>query len=229
MNETELRFQVPATARRAVEAGVATATAQRTRLQAIYFDTPDRRLAKAGLALRLRKEGRKWMQTLKAGDPHAMQRFEHNVARPRLAADVHADSLQPDLALHEGTEGGNLLARALRPEEGEPAAALRALFRTDIRRCHRIVRTAKGSVELAFDVGFIIAGARRLPVCELEIELLRGSSGAVIAVASRWVARHGLWLEVRSKAERGERLAQDPASQPAPPQRASALQLTRGH
>ena len=140
MNEIELRFQVPTTARRAVEAGVATVTAQRTRLQAIYFDTPDRRLAKAGLALRLRKEGRQWVQTLKAGDPHAMQRFEHNVVRPRLGADVHAESLQPDLALHEGTDGGDLLARALRSEEGEPAAALSALFRTDIRRRHRAVR-----------------------------------------------------------------------------------------
>ncbi len=227
MNEIELRFQVPATARRAVEAGVATATAQYTRMQAIYFDTPDRRLAKAGLALRLRKEGRKWVQTLKAGDPHTMQRFEHNVARPRLAADVHAGSLQPDPAQQDGTEGGDLLARALRSEQGEPAAALSALFRTDIRRCHRVVRTTNGSVELAFDVGFIIAGARRLPVCELEIELLRGSPSAVIAVASRWVARHGLWLEVRSKAERGERLARDPASQPAPPHRARALQLAR--
>ena len=112
MNETELRFQVPATARSAVEAGVATATAKRTRLQAIYFDTPDRRLAKAGLALRLRKEGRRWFQTLKAGDPHAMQRFEHNVPRPRLGADVSAASLRPDTSLHADTEGGALLARA---------------------------------------------------------------------------------------------------------------------
>jgi triphosphatase len=227
MNEIELRFQVPAAARRAVETGVATATAQRTRLQAIYFDTPDRRLAKAGIALRLRKEGRQWVQTLKAGDPHAMQRFEHNVVRPRLKAGVHAESLQPDLALHEGTDGGALLARALRAERDEPSAALSALFRTDILRCHRPVRTPEGSVELAFDVGFIIAGARRMPVCELEIELLRGSPSAVTSVASRWVARHGVWLEVRSKAERGERLAQDPANPPAPLHKASALQLTR--
>ncbi len=227
MNEIELRFQVPATARHAVQAGVATATAQRTRLQAIYFDTPDRRLARAGLALRLRKEGRQWVQTLKAGDPHAMQRFEHNVARPRLGADVHAESLQPDLALHDGTEGGDLLTRALQPGKGEPAAALNALFRTDIRRYHRVVRIAMGSVELAFDAGFIVAGPRRQAVCELEIELLRGSPSAVTTVASRWVARHGLWLEVRSKAERGERLAQDPANQPVPLHMATALQLTR--
>ncbi len=226
MNETELRFQVPAAARRAVEAGVATATAKRTRLQAIYFDTPDRRLAKAGLALRLRKEGRRWFQTLKAGDPHAMQRFEHNVPRPRLGADVNPAALQPDTSLHAGTEGGASLARALESDEGEPGLTLSALFRTDIRRCHRIVRTAQGSVELAFDVGFIVASARRLPVCELEIELLRGSPSAVTTVASRWVARHGLWLEVRSKAERGDRLAYDPANPPVPLHKAAALQLT---
>ena len=227
MNEIELRFHVPASAVCAVEKGVATVTAQRTRLQAIHFDTPDRRLAKAGLALRLRKEGRLWVQTLRAGDPHAMQRFEHNVARQRLGADVHADSLQPDLALHVGTDGGALLARVLRSEAGEPGTALSASFRTDSRRCHRAVRTPKSSVELAFDAGFIIVGARRLPVCELEIELLRGSPDAVTTVASRWVARHGLWLEVRSKAERGERLAQDAANQRLPLHKASALHLAR--
>jgi inorganic triphosphatase YgiF len=81
------------------------------------------------------------------------------------------------------------------------------LFRTDIQRGHRVVRVRAGQVELAFDHGHIVAGERRVPVCELEIELLRGAPGAVIDVARRWVAKHGLWLEVRSKAERGERLA----------------------
>ena len=84
MVEIELKFQVPEAARRAVDAGVAAGDSRRTRLQAIYFDTPDRRLAAADIALRLRKEGRRWVQTLKAAGPNAMQRFEHNV--PLLGA-----------------------------------------------------------------------------------------------------------------------------------------------
>ena len=54
MLEVELKFQVPTAARRAVQAEVERGVSHRTRLRAIYFDTPDRRLAAACIALRLR-------------------------------------------------------------------------------------------------------------------------------------------------------------------------------
>ena len=47
MVETELKFQVPAAARTAVERQLSTNTARTLELQARYFDTPDRRLAQA--------------------------------------------------------------------------------------------------------------------------------------------------------------------------------------
>ena len=58
MTEIELKFQVPAESRAAVAAAVAGrgATARTLRLQAAYFDSPDGRLAAAGVALRLRRE-----------------------------------------------------------------------------------------------------------------------------------------------------------------------------
>ena len=207
MQEVELRFQVPPDMRSRVEAALATAGAARTRLQATYFDTPDRRLAAAGMALRVRKEGRRWMQTLKAGGMHAMQRFEHNVALPASAAALHGAAPRPELALHAHTEGGELLMKVLGTRPRCEANALEALLRTDIRRCHRVLRTRGGSVELALDVGFISAGHQRLSVCELEIELHGGAPSTVLDVSRRWVQRFGLWLEVRSKAERGMRLA----------------------
>jgi triphosphatase len=73
--ETELKFQVPEASRAALEKAVAAAAVQRTRLQAVYADTPDQRLAAAGLALRLRKEGRVWVQTLKGRGDGLMQRL----------------------------------------------------------------------------------------------------------------------------------------------------------
>jgi len=66
---------------------------------------------------------------------------------------------------------------------------------------------------------------RRAPVCELEIELQSGRPQAVVSAAGRWVARHGLWLDTRSKAEIGHLLWRDQAM--APPRRAGEVALDR--
>jgi inorganic triphosphatase YgiF len=198
MTEIELKFQVPPDARAAVSRAAASGRAGQTRLQAVYFDTPDRRLAAAGIAVRLRLEGTQWVQTAKAGDPHAMQRHEHNVP-----VEGAPDGPPPDLDLtrHDHTPAGTLIARAL------GGATLVPLYRTDIQRTHRIVHAGRGTIELALDVGEITAGDLRWPVHELEIELVDGEVVAVLDAAACWVRRHGLWLDVRSKAERGDRLA----------------------
>src|SRR5690349_2938220 len=98
MTEIELKFQVPEASRSAVRRAVATQGARVTRLQAVYFDTPDRRLATAGIAVRLRLEGDHWVQTAKAGDPHAMVRHEHNV---RVPGSPDGEPPALDLARHE--------------------------------------------------------------------------------------------------------------------------------
>ena len=83
MHEIVLKLQVPAARRGAVDAAVAgTSPAPRLRLQAAYHDTPERTLAAAGLALRLRREGRQWVQTLKGRGDGLMQRLEHEVTLP---------------------------------------------------------------------------------------------------------------------------------------------------
>lgn len=222
MKEVELKFQVPASARVAVDAAVAGASpSRRLRLQAVYFDTLDRALAAAGLALRLRKEGRVWVQTLKGTLPEGtgMVRAEHNVSRAGAATPAM------DPGLHADTPVGALLQQVLQRAEG----TLVPVMSTDIWRRARTVRVPGGAVELAFDVGTIEASAcvppRRLAVCELEIELKRGSPQALVRTAQRWVDRHGLWLDTRSKAELGHLLARDDAM--AEPRRARPLVLSK--
>lgn len=234
MQEVELKFQVPPSARKAVEAAVAgPQAARRIRLRAAYFDTPTGALAAAGLALRLRKEGRAWVQTLKGTLPDgtSMTRAEHNV--PRAETGVAVPAIDPQL--HADTSVGAALLKVLRGADG----ALAQMIGTDIWRRARTVRVAGGVVELAFDVGVIEAGGadagvadtggavppRRLPVCELEIELKRGSPQLVVATARRWVARHGLWLDTRSKAELGHLLLRDDAMAEA--RRASEVKLAK--
>ena len=216
MYEIELKLQVPEPARAAVDAAVAgRSPSPRVRLQAAYVDTPDRRLAAAGLALRLRREGRQWVQTLKGSLDDGISRHEHNVPRGAAAA---IPAIEPQL--HAGTAVGERLLALLADEPGAPLAVR---WHTDIRRRARVlaVRThgpPQARVELAFDLGSIAADGTSIAVCELEIELLTGTPDAVIATARRWVAQHGLWLDARSKAERGDLLAR--GQRIAPPTRA---------
>jgi len=198
MFEVELKFQVDPAAlpglRRALDRG----RTRRERLQAHYHDTADRALARAGMALRLRKEGRAWVQTLKLAGENAMQRLEHNV---RVAGVSPALEVQR----HAGTPAGDALLELLHGA-GDPPLQLR--YRSDIRRSSRELRADGARIELALDEGELVCGERRHPVCEIEFELKHGSPAALIAVAGRWAAQHRLVLDVRSKAERGDRLAE---------------------
>ncbi len=222
--ETELKFQVPAPQRAAVRRAVATATAQTTRLQAVYADTPDRALAAAGLALRLRQEGRLWVQALKGRGDGLAARLEHEVRLPPQRGRPALDPLR-----HAGTEAGHALLAALHGHE-----PLQPLFATDIRRLHRRVRSGGAVIEVAFDLGHLSVGGRRADVCEIEFELVSGPPAALPALAQRWVQRFGLWWDVRTKAERGQRLlldlAQVPETRavaPAWPQGAAPAQVWR--
>lgn len=219
LQEIELKFQVPQAARAAVLKAVQTATARQTRLQARYLDTAERHLALARAALRLRREGRRWVQTLKAEGDNPMQRLEHEVVLP-----VGRGAPVLDLRRHLDTPAAVALARALGLDpqvcaeriRGGDDLGLAVCFETDILRTHRELRVAGGRVELAFDQGRIRAAGRTLAVCELEMELCAGTPAALVALAQRWVQRHGLWLDVRSKAERGDLLARGAwASPPA--------------
>jgi triphosphatase len=218
MDEIELKFQVPAAARKALDRAIAGRAPRgrtlppRVRLQATYLDTADRALAAARVALRMRREGRVWVQTAKAATANGMTRLEHDVPLPPGPA-------QPvpavDTGRHAGTPVGERLAQAL---DGQP---LVERYRTDILRRTRLQRMASGTVELACDVGAITAGDSCLPVCELEIECKCGAPQAVLEAARRWVPRFGLWLDLRSKSERGDLLARGktiaPAAREGPP------------
>ncbi|MDO8418682.1 MAG: inorganic triphosphatase, partial [Rubrivivax sp.] len=195
--ETELKFQVPPAHAAALRRAVATASARSVRLQALYADTADQRLAGAGLALRLRKEGRVWVQTLKGRGDGLMRRLEHEL---RLPPGPGEPTLDPQR--HAGTAAGELLARVL-----DDGASLLTLYRTDIRRLHRRVRHGGALIEIAYDHGRIVADGRAVAVDEIEFELISGPPAALPALAARWAARFGLWWDVRTKSERGMRLA----------------------
>ncbi len=163
----------------------------------MYLDTLDRRLAQVGIAWRLRREGRRWVQTLKAQGASPLERFEHEVVRPHATFDP---------TLHGDTPAGDRLLKVLdqaRADGAEPGER----FRTQVRRTARRVRTRGAVVEIAFDEGRLVAGEESRRILEIEFELVSGSALAMLALAERWRQRFGLLYDPRSKAEQGDRLA----------------------
>ena len=219
--EIELKFRIPPTRLAALQRAVASRSAVLQPLAAVYVDTVGQHLAQARTALRLRREGPQWVQTLKAEGATPMQRFEHNVVLPDLPADAPAGSRPAiDVRRHDGSAAGAALQRLL-ASAGQPPLVER--FATDVQRTRRVLRRGAALIELALDEGHIHAAGRQVVVCEIEFELLQGPPQALLDEAARWVQRFGLVLDVRSKSERGHLLA---AGLPcSPPAQARALHL----
>lgn len=219
MDELELKFRLDATAAARWRADLVARHAQRTPLKATYFDTDDARLAQARVALRLRQEGERWVQTLKAEGDSPIHRLEHNAvvaatgrARPALDLSRHAD--------HPA------LARLRAALADLPDAALTERYSTDIQRLSLALETSDGArIEAALDVGEIRAAGRRCEVAELELEHLDGPRDALFRLADEALQAGGLWLSTISKAEQGELLYRH---QSAAAVRAQALKLPRG-
>lgn len=222
MHEIELKFQIPAERLAAVRSELDRLGADLSApliLQAAYFDTADRKLAQARSALRVRREGDEWVQTLKAAGSHTMVRVEDN--QPAQAPQA-GEAVRPDLSRH-GEVARQALAQSLGWQpESDPRGErcdLVELYRTDMRRTRARLQVAEGTphagtVELALDEGAILAGGLQEPVRELEIELLSGHPQAVIIAGQDWVHRFGLWLDTQTKAHRGDRLARLTATAP---------------
>jgi triphosphatase len=162
-------------------------------LVSTYFDTPGHDLARAGYALRIRRQGERRIQTVKASGSAAAGLF----VRPEWERDVEGDAPQLDAA-------SSPLSQVMPAEVLDRIAPL---FTTEIRRTTRIVTVGEASVETALDEGVVRAGARSAPLCELELELKAGDPRALFDVARRLDEEVPLRLGVRSKSERGYALA----------------------
>ncbi|MGE8319253.1 MAG: CYTH and CHAD domain-containing protein [Comamonas sp.] len=212
--EVEFKFHIPVGRLAALQAAAQHGDATTVRLQARYFDTQGGALASRGIALRLRKEGDRWVQTVKARGDGPLDREEHNVK-----VEASNPSVQPEL--HAGTQAGKQLREALDGTEGP----LEEIYRTDIDRAIRNLSFDGGVVEMALDTGKIVAhgGSERekqAPVCELELELKEGPVSGLVELARQWAAQHGLLVNTVSKAERGERLLAAEWGRPATKARA---------
>ncbi len=167
-----------------------------SRVYSIYYDTSEFALRDQGVALRLRRTGSHWLQTLKtAGRVEAGLHQREEIETPVPAQILNYPAL---------AQSGAAAVLA------DPALPLRLqpVFVTDFRRTTRQLEPAAGTeIEFCLDRGAISAGTAQLPVSEIELELKSGPPEQLLDFALELLERVPLRLESASKAQRGYALA----------------------
>ena len=204
MTEFELKLEIPSHRLQPLVVALKQGKTTRQRLRATYFDTEDSALAGRGIVVRMRQEGRKWVQTAKAPGSGLLERLEHNAA---VAADEAGRTPAVDPARHSGTPVGEAIRRALKLKAGGAFPPLVPRYETDVTRLSLTVLHGESEVEISLDEGRIVAGTQSVPVRELELELKQGRAEDVLQLARQGCGIHGLWLSTISKSMKGQRLA----------------------
>src|SRR5688572_5523997 len=136
----------------------------RRRLYAIYFDTPAFDLWRQGIALRVRREGRRWVQTVKGGGN------AQGGLHQRAEAEIEVAGPRPDLSRVRHGDFAEAFASA------RVRAQLARVFVTECTRGSRALELdAEARVEVSVDQGEIRSGKRAEPFSELELELKDGA------------------------------------------------------
>jgi len=191
---------------------VAGGRARTARIVSTYFDTPDQRLRREGVALRLRRAGRRWLMTVKGAPlPDAASGV---VSRPEFEWPVAGPAI--DTMRLATTPWRALFTKALRKGGFAPA------FSTDFTRTTLPLAFPGGTTAtLAIDLGRLDAPARErraatwAGIAEIEIELREGDPLRLLDLASSLAADLPLATEPRSKAERGYALGDGTADAPS--------------
>jgi inorganic triphosphatase YgiF len=224
MNEFELKLVFPEERSADIEKLlVSKGGLRRQKLQAYYYDTPQFSLAQSGISLRIRKEGRAWIQTLKASGASQFERLEHN------AVISHTGVTPPPLniKLHDEHPAHKALLKSLRNDK-QDIDQLTLRYQTDIWRRVALVRARGAMLEYALDLGVIKAfqvGGKEafIPVREIEIELKAGDKLAVTSHVKSMINKFGACIDTRSKAQRGFNAANGLTH--SPPCRAKSIAL----
>src|SRR4051794_2645865 len=163
-------------------------------LVSTYFDTPKLLLRKNGVSLRVRRTGKKRVQTIKTVNGRtslSRGEWEH-----RLQSD------EPDLRAARGTALKPLLSGKLKRN-------LEPIFATHVQRTFLPLRSRNSRIELALDEGHIRAGQKSSPLAEVELELKKGTASDLFKAARRVAGLAPVRLALKSKSEHGYDLIAD--------------------
>ena len=190
--EVELKLEVPADSLTRLSRSSLLQAARRKPskpeiLISVYFDTDKLKLRNKGLSLRVRRVGRRHVQTIKQESDESAVLFARNEWEHQIGGR------QPELDVTKDP--------ALRPVFNKTVRrGLKPIFETRVRRTVYPIRSGDSEIELTVDKGKVEAGRQSAPLCELELELKRGESAELFKLARVLAEEVPVQLAVKSKA-----------------------------
>lgn len=171
-----------------------------------YFDTPEKRLHRRRIGLRVRRIKNRWVQNIKAPGQGAWRgdallrrgEWEWPVAGPVPELERLRDIIDDKAVRRDLSDAPALQKR------------LTMVFASRVKRTVWDVRLPEGGqIECALDLGTLECGERELPISELELELKAGDARQLFDLALGLQQDIPMHLGHRSKAERGYALLED--------------------
>ncbi len=184
-------------------------------LHSTYFDTSDFALFERGVVLRVRKQGRRLIQTVKTRGTALAGLFERGEYEAPVEACAPDLARVPDTALRDWLLG----------ETEARGCALLPVVETRVQRTLHVLAPEAGQVEVSIDEGEVRTAAGALPIYEVELELLEGEPRLLYELALELQDGLALRPSIEGKAERGFALLSKQGPQA---ERAAALELAEG-
>jgi inorganic triphosphatase YgiF len=154
----------------------------------VYFDTDQRNLQKSGLILRVRRIRKRYIQTIKAArnsDPIERDEWENEIAAGT-----------PDLTYASGTLLEPIVSKKFQKK-------LAPVFETRILRTLYPFADESCEVALTIDRGTVETATHSMPICEIELELKRGSMAKVFELAREIAKSIPARVSLETKSEQG--------------------------
>lgn len=164
------------------------------KMDAEYYDTPDRDLKKHGVSLRLRKENAESVCCLKIRQSDiSRHEFEENALS--IETGISALCKRPDI-----------------PESIKQlisTSSLVCLFSSHYTRLFRLAQSGASTIEITYDRGYLKQGSRSCGISETELELKDGDENDLKALCAYLQAKYTLSLSLSTKAGRAAALTKD--------------------
>ena len=164
-------------------------------MHAVYFDTEDMALSSNSMAFRIRKEGNKYMATLKWGGYSEGEM--HKREEINIPVNSEYSLNDPDMSIFDDTEAGPLLNELLNERKLVP------LMEIDFLRRQVRLDTGKAICELSLDEGKVKCGGKEDQILEMELELYSGLEEEIVRLGNQLSEKYNLEPGKISKFRRG--------------------------